>query len=469
MRILLVHVGGPFPPVEPLGLEHIAFTLREAGWNVRIFDIAVNHPWKELLARKVSIFRPHLTGVSIRNADDCTWPHCQSYAPLARQVVQILKKTIDTPVVLGGCGYSIFPGALLRYTRADYGVVGDGEHLMLRASAFLAKGENPGLPGVFCRKGNRVFSLSQKEEMRGPPGGRIFHQSRLYYRLGGQGNAEASRGCPYGCIFCVDPVIKGTIHRKKPPEEVAEELESLTRRWIAHVHMCDSEFNIDPEHLHRVLDEILRRGIGNKLRWYAYMLPMMLDWDLVRLMKYSGCEGINFTVSSGSEKMLNAYNHPFSTDDVERTARLFQRTGIPFMFDMIVGGPGETVSTLKETIKFLKKISPTCVGFALGLRVYPGTPLALLVTERLKAGETQGLYGYVHNNPELLRPLFYISEHLKEEDIKNALAELHSLPYPVFAPSLKKASPHAYTASTRLRKALEKGYKGAHWLILARN
>ena len=49
---------------------------------------------------------------------------------------------------------------------------------------------------------------------------------------------------------------------------------------IDHVHTCDSEFNIPADHALAVCREIVRRGLGGRLRWYAYCAPLPFTAEL---------------------------------------------------------------------------------------------------------------------------------------------------------------------------------------------
>ena len=49
------------------------------------------------------------------------------------------------------------------------------------------------------------------------------------------------------------------------------------------------------------------------------------------------------------------------------------------MFDLLLGGPGETPETAADTVEVVKQVAPDCVGAALGIRLYPGTAITRAV------------------------------------------------------------------------------------------
>ncbi len=52
------------------------------------------------------------------------------------------------------------------------------------------------------------------------------------------------------------------------------------------------------------------------------------------------------------------------------------------MLDLLLGSPGETRESMEQTVKLVKQAGPDCIGFSLGVRIYPGTELALQVVSK---------------------------------------------------------------------------------------
>ena len=103
------------------------------------------------------------------------------------------------PVILGGSGFSLMPAQLLAYLGGDYGVVGEGEEVVTRLIAALAKGECPAsLPGVLV-KGTGNYVAAEAIESIGSPERSLFQVER-YFREGGMANLQTKRGCPFSCI-----------------------------------------------------------------------------------------------------------------------------------------------------------------------------------------------------------------------------------------------------------------------------
>ena len=237
------------------------------------------------------------------------------------------------------------------------------------------------------------------------------------------GNIETKRGCNKGCIYCADPLIKGKTLRLRSPKSVVDEIESLLRAGIDYFHFCDSEFNLPSVHAEEVCLEIIRRGLGNKVRWYTYASPVPFTEEMAILFQRAGCRGINFGVDSGSDRMLRSLGRDFSVEDLSHTAYLCHRQGLVFMYDLLLGGPGETKETLRQTIELMKELSPSRIGATLGVRIFPGTGLASMVRAMGPLYQNPNLQGNVSGNEQFFAPIFYLSSALGA-DAPQYLADL---------------------------------------------
>jgi radical SAM superfamily enzyme YgiQ (UPF0313 family) len=290
---------------------------------------------------------------------------------------------------------------------------------------------------------------------------RRWVDNRRYFDEGGQAGIETKRGCPFHCIYCADPVAKGKQARTRPPKDVVDELQSLLEQDIDHLHACDSEFNLPAWHASAVCEEIVRRGLGDKLRWYAYCSPAHFSAQLAGLMRRAGCVGINFGVDNGDREMLKRLRRGFGPPDIVNAARWCREAGITVMFDLLLGSPGETRGSLRRTIELMREAAPDRVGVALGVRVYPGTALADRVTQgQVRAGLEGG------DDPS--EPLFFLEPGIAPF-AAGLLDELigDDPRFLFFDPSRPERN-YNYNANQRLQEAIQEGHRGAYWDILRR-
>jgi radical SAM superfamily enzyme YgiQ (UPF0313 family) len=473
MRVLLVNPNRVKPAIAPIGLDYLADALEAAGHTFELLDLCFSDDLAADTVAAVRCAAPEAIGVTVRNTDDCYWSSQTFYLPEVKRVVALLHQCAAAPVVLGGVGFSVAPAAILDYCGADFGLAGEGE---LAFIAFLQAMERrrgwQGVPGLIYRdhrtlrqNPTRAVNLTQL-----PPRRRALVDNPRYFREGGQAGFETKRGCAMRCRYCADPVAKGRTTRLVSPRLVVGELSALLAQGIDHFHTCDSEFNLPPEHAVAVCQALLDAGLGQRLRWYAYAAPAPFTDELAGLCRRAGCVGINFGADSGSNKVLRRLGRHFKAEDLVNTAGLCRRHGLLCMFDLLLGGPGETRTTVRQTIELMRRVGPDCVGLSLGVRLYAGTPLARSLRARGEWSAQPDLHGVREANPALLAPVFYISPAVKE-DLIGWVQELVGGDARFFLPAdtaTHQNYNYNYNANNILVEAIARGARGAYWDILRR-
>jgi radical SAM superfamily enzyme YgiQ (UPF0313 family) len=276
---------------------------------------------------------------------------------------------------------------------------------------------------------------------------------------------ETKRGCDQTCYYCADPVAKGRQIRLRNPQDVAAELEGLWEKGVSSFHTCDSEFNIPEDHALDVCKEMVKRKLGNRVQWYAYATPAPFSEELALWMKRAGCVGIDFGVDSGDERMLQNLGRRHSLADIGELAVRCHRHGFAFMFDLLLGGPGENRKTIAKTIHLMKKLNPSRVGISLGIRLYTGTHFGTVLGNQMHSSK-EGFFG--EPSETMLKPLYYLSPDLGE-DIQDYIGGLvRGDNRFFFGGSEDIEEDYNYNDNSRLVQALQKGYKGAFWDILRR-
>jgi radical SAM superfamily enzyme YgiQ (UPF0313 family) len=469
--VFLINANLLKPAVAPIGLDYLADSLRAAGFRARLLDLCFESDTAEAVAGALQGSQPGLVGITLRNTDDCYLASGKDFLPGFGQLVRLVRKQTGAPVVVGGSGYSVFPSAILEATGADYGIAGDGEVALARLAAALAHGGEVGeVPGLVWRGDGEV---RRNPPWRGsladlPRRDRSLLDDERYFREGGQAGVETKRGCDRGCIYCADPLGKGRQVRPRTAAQVADEFETLVARGIDHIHLCDSEFNLPAEHALAVCEELTRRSIGERVRWYTYATPAGFGAELARAMRAAGCVGINFGADSGDDGMLAALGRDFRSADLWETVRACREAGIVVMYDLLLGGPAETRESVAQTIELMKRISPDRVGVSLGVRVYDGTQLAEIVRGEGPIAANPNLRGEIGGNDGLLRPVFYLSAALGE-DAARYVAQLVGGDQRFFFPTTEAGTEaYNYSDSDRLVEAINQGYRGAYWDVLRR-
>ena len=466
MRVALINTNRIKPPIGPIGLDYVAETLGAAGHEPALLDLCWEEDWAAAVHRFFAAREVGLVGLSLRNTDDCMYPSRTSFLDELGAMLAAVRRVSVAPTILGGCGFSVMPEAVLAACGGDAGITADGEFAMVDLAARIECGEDwhdvPGLVhqgtgGAWTRNAPDPRPLDELPEMR-----RACIDNRRYFDAGGQAGFETKRGGPMACTYCADPVAKGRGVRLRPPAAVATELEHLVSQGIDHFHTCDSEFNIPPAHARAVCEEMIGRGLPDRLRWYVYCAPRPFDAELAALMRRAGCVGINFGTDHVDPGMLRRLRRTYTAADVRNVTAWCHEQGMTVMLDLLLGSPGETEESLRTTIQTMAEVGADRVGVAFGVRLYPGTEMARQVAD--------GSHGGLIGSEDPRDPLYFI-EPAVAEDGPGLIAALIGGDERFFfeCPTEAADAPsYNYNDNGPLQQALAAGYRGAYWDILRR-
>ena len=172
-------------------------------------------------------------------------------------------------------------------------------------------------------------------------------------RAGEYVNVRTSISCPFSCSFCGFPQRAGK-YQTANVDAVERELKGLARiRSVKCVHFIDDTFNIPGKRF----KEILRMMIKNRFnfKWHSYFRCQFADKEMVELMKESGCEGVFLGIESGSDHILKNMNKKTDAAKYLRGIELLKSCGIVTFGNFIIGFPGETQETVRDTVDFIEK------------------------------------------------------------------------------------------------------------------
>ncbi len=474
--LTLINTNRMVPAIGPIGLDYLATSARRANIDVDLLDLCLCDDPDVSLRDYFTNHSPRLVGLSFRNVDDCFWPSAKWFVPDLAETVHKIRNLTDAPIVVGGVGFSIFAERIVEYTGADFGIRGDGEQATVSLYNELQTSRRfNSVDGLVWRLNGTIQSNHPAWPMPlSLPTSRDAIDNLTYFKRGGQCGLETKRGCNRQCVYCADPLAKGTELRLRDPSEVADEVESLIAQGVELVHLCDSEFNIPRSHALAVCEEFIRRSLGDIIKWYTYMAVVPFDAELARSMREAGCVGIDFTGDSASHQMLKTYRQLHDKEDLALAVRLCRENGIKVMIDLLLGGPGETPETVAEAIEFVKQIGPDCAGAPLGVRVYPDTEMARIVELEGPLEDNPNLQRKYTGPVDFFKPTFYIPQALGPRPAR-LIKDLIDGDRRFFDPieettpgAATTAAPtdHNYNDNTQLAEAISQGARGAYWDIL---
>ena len=187
-----------------------------------------------------------------------------------------------------------------------------------------------------------------------------------------------SRGCPAGCTYCIKHVSYQYTARLRSPDLIMEELWQLKKLGINNIHMYADLFTVNRDQV----VELCQRMIDEKIniRWTCNSRVDYVDEEMLQLMGKAGNWLISWGIESGNEQVLKRAHKGAYPDKAERALKWARQAGIKNWGYFIIGLPGETEETIRQTIDFSKKL-PLDIALFHVAAPYPGTPFFFEVVE----------------------------------------------------------------------------------------
>jgi radical SAM superfamily enzyme YgiQ (UPF0313 family) len=180
-----------------------------------------------------------------------------------------------------------------------------------------------------------------------------------------------SRGCPAGCTYCIKHVSYQFSVRLRSPENIMEELWKLKKLGMNNIHMYADLFTVNRDQVIGLCKLMIEEKIN--LKWTCNSRVDYVDEEMLMLMGQAGCRLISWGIESGNEQILKHARKGAYPDKAERALRWAKKAGIMNWGYFIIGLPGETVETIRDTIDFAKAL-PLDIGLFHVAAPYPGTP-----------------------------------------------------------------------------------------------
>lgn len=390
----------------PVGACMVAEAAERVGHKVRVLDLMFDQNPLNTLESELNTSNPDFIGLSVRNIDNNDMQNPVPFFKDLKPLVDTIRRTTSAPVVLGGAAVSVMPEELLRYTGADWAVLGDGEVVFSKLLSALSQGEIPGkLPGIAWLEDN-IFKKNTGYVDRFSNGclSPNFHRwidVHAYLSRLSTVPIQTKLGCHFKCIYCTYRKIEGHDYRLRDPEGIIDAIQNLAAAGLHDIEFVDNVFNSPYDHALTICEGLARSQSGARLQSLE-LNPLFIDDTLLTAMERAGFVGIGITVESASDIVLDKLKKGFTAKDVYHAAQVIKRHNLPCLWIFMLGGPGETEATVRETLHFAEQcIRPKDVAFFnIGIRIYPGTELEHRARE-------EGVLAIPPS--EMLEPVFYVS------------------------------------------------------------
>ncbi len=187
-----------------------------------------------------------------------------------------------------------------------------------------------------------------------------------------------SRGCPAGCKYCIKHVSYQYSVRLHTPERIMKELWQLHDLGIHNIHMYADLFTVNREQVMGLCERIIEEQLP--VRWTCNSRVDYVDEEMLKMMGRAGCWMISWGIESGNEMILKKAAKGADPKKAQQALTWAKKAGIKNWGYFIIGLPGETLETIRETIDFSKNLPLDIALFHIAAP-YPGTPFFFEVVE----------------------------------------------------------------------------------------
>jgi radical SAM superfamily enzyme YgiQ (UPF0313 family) len=354
--VVLVFPGkfkAPDPQV-PLALLHIAASLQQEDFNVRILDMRLEDYRHFKIGRPVFVGISCMTGLQIKYALE-----------FARYV---RTQNPACPIVWGGVHPTLLPEQTASNSYVDIVVRGEGE-LIIRdlANALALNQPLDEVLGVTYRSNGLIKSN---------PDGKVIDLDAIPVDLpydlleiekypsikSGRFHVQTSRGCPHRCGFCYNSLFNKNRWRAKSAGRVLDEIEYILNKFphVKIIDPIDDNFFVDQERVKEICHGILDRKLD--VQWRAncrFDYLSTYDKDFLGLLEQAGCVELDFGGESGSEHLQELICKDVTANQMLQSVenlKLWAPTIEPYV-SWMSGLPGETNEDLNHTFDLMDKMS----------------------------------------------------------------------------------------------------------------
>ena len=377
MNILLINPPHPKPRdpyyFYPMGIASIMAFLEKQDYSPEFIDFYYHldtaDGWakiKESLSGK----NPDLIGITI---------YTETRQP-ALQLVSLIKKLFPQAcIIAGGPHASPMAMQILQHYPVDAVVIGEGEITFLD----IVKARESRRPfelvdGIAYKDGRgqprmtKPRALIPDLDMLPMPGYHHFNLNADDLVSAGM-QVVFSRGCPFRCEFCSESAFWGNKFRAKSVAACIDELEFLVAHYTINKFVIyDALLSVNKKRALDFCEALTARKLT--IKWGARLRADLVDTDILESFKKAGCIGISYGVESGSQKVLDLINKKVTIDQIEKAFDLTHQAGLTAEASIMVGNPGESMTSIWGTDRLLKRIKPDRV-YIIPTKIYPGTPL----------------------------------------------------------------------------------------------
>ncbi len=217
---------------------------------------------------------------------------------------------------------------------------------------------------------------------------------------------RTARSCAFKCAFCRYPFNAGELVHMSL-EQIERECDYLSSIGVKQLLFIDDTFNIPLERFKDLCRLFIRKQYH--FRWFSYFRCANADEEAFDLLAEAGCCGVFLGIESGSLPVLRAMNKGATPEQYKQGIQSLNERGIITFCSLVIGFPGETEETVRETFRFVEESRPTFYCIELFF-CDPKAPVGL---RRREFGLTGSGYSWKHSSMDWKQATAWVEEGYK--------------------------------------------------------
>lgn len=233
-----------------------------------------------------------------------------------------------------------------------------GEATLAALVDTITRGRGPQtVPNVFLRSAAGGWQLTSRR----PENNDLNACAVRWHRfdravLGATLSTRTARSCAFSCAFCDYPERAGAL-TLADPDTVERELEELATLGVSRVAFIDDTFNVPMRRFKDLCRMMARRDFG--IEWFSYFrCGHAREPGVYDLMYDAGCRGVLLGIESGDDRVLQNMDKRATTDHYRYGIEQLKARGIFTHASFVIGFPGESPRTIRNTIDFINSSGP---------------------------------------------------------------------------------------------------------------
>ncbi len=378
-------------PYLPLGTIYAAAVMREAGYNVSLFDTAlIDTP--ELILPVIKKDKPDYLVIYDDGFNYLTKMCLTNMREAAFRIAEIAKQNGIIVIESSSDAADHFEKYLDR--NVDFVIIGEGEITLKELINKLDKNENDfeNIDGLAFRKEGKTVKTSPRQILKELdtlpiPAWDLINigdyrdiwlAHNKYFSL----NIATTRGCPFKCNWCAKPIY-GNRYNVRSPKNVIDEIIFLQKSFgVNHFWMCDDIFGLKPGWVQEFRDLVQEKNLNFKYKIQS-RVDLLLQEDTITALAQSGAETVWVGAESGSQKILDAMDKGTTVEEINTATRLLKKNNIRVAFFLQFGYRGETKEDINKTVEMVLNLMPDEIGISVSYPL-PGTKFYENVKDQLK-------------------------------------------------------------------------------------